>query len=145
MKIILSNRKPSESNHIWVSDLPSIDLFVDNSEATEIIIDSMLTSFPYIELGSVLSKIVSKLRINGRVIIYEKDIDMICHHYNKMGMGTQDINDLLFDTSGSISSVLNIETIVGKLKDLGLTIEEKFINSETMQSIIKARRSNNES
>lgn len=144
MKIILSNRKPSESNHIWVSDISSLDLFVDDSEATEIIIDSMLTSFPYVELSSVLNKAVSKIRINGRIIIYEKDIDMICHHYNKMGMGVQDINDLLFDTSGSIASVLNIETIVDRLKDLELTIEEQFINSETMQSIITARRNNNE-
>ena len=145
MKIILSNRKPSESNHIWVSDISSIDLFVDDSEATEIIIDSMLTLFPYIELGPVLSKVMSKLRINGRIIIYEKDIDMICHYYNKMGMGVQDINDLLFETSGSISSVLNIETVVDRLKDLGLTIEEQFVNSETMQSIVTARRNNNES
>jgi hypothetical protein len=61
-----------------------------------------------------------------------------------MGMGVQDINNLLFDTSGSIASVLNIEAIVDKLKDLGLTIEEQFINSETMQSIIRARRNNNE-
>ena len=111
MKIILSNRKPSESNHIWVSDISSIDLFVDDSESTEIIIDSMLTSFPYAELESVLSKIVSKLRINGRIIVYEKDIDMICYHYTKMGMGVQDMNDLLFDTSSSIASVLNAETI----------------------------------
>ena len=143
MKIILSNSKPTDSGHVWVSNISSIDLFVDDSESTEIIIDSMLTSFPYIELGSILSKIVSKLRINGKIIIYEKDIDMICHHYNKMGMGVQDINNLLFDTSGSIASVLNIETIADRLKELGLTIEEQFINSETMQSIITARRNNN--
>jgi|15BtaG_2_1085339.scaffolds.fasta_scaffold86058_2 ABC-type uncharacterized transport system YnjBCD ATPase subunit len=143
MKIILSNRKPSESNHIWVSDISSIDLFVDDSESTEIIIDSMLTSFPRSELGSVLSKIVSKLRINGRIIIYEKDIDIICHHYNKMGMDVQDINDLLFDTSSSIASVLNAETLGESLKQMGLTIEEQFINNETMQVVITARRNNN--
>jgi hypothetical protein len=143
MKIILSNRKPSESNHIWVSDISSIDLFVDDSESTEIIIDSMLTSFPYAELESVLSKIVSKLRINGRIIVYEKDIDMICYHYTKMGMGVQDMNDLLFDTSSSIASVLNAETIGESLKQAGLTIEEQFINSETMQAVITARRNNN--
>ena len=143
MKIILSNRKPSESNHIWVSDISSIDLFVDDSESTEIIIDSMLTSFPCSELGSVLSKIVSKLRINGRIIIYEKDIDIICHHYNKMGMDVQDINDLLFDTSSSIASVLNAETLGESLKQMGLTIEEQFINNETMQVVITARRNNN--
>ena len=143
MKIILSNRRPSESNHIWVSDISSIDLFVDDSESTEIIIDSMLTSFPYTELESVLSKIVSKLRIKGRIIVYEKDIDMICHHYNKMGMDVQDINDLLFDTSSSIASVLNAETLGESLKQMGLTIEEQFINSETMQAVITARRNNN--
>jgi|TARA_R110000751_G_scaffold292159_1_gene399442 ABC-type uncharacterized transport system YnjBCD ATPase subunit len=144
MKIILSNSKPSESNHIWVSDISSIDLFVDDSESTEIIIDSMLTSFSYTELGTVLAKAVSKLRINGRIIIYEKDIDMICHHYNKMGMGIQDINNLLFDSSSSIASVLNTETIIDALKQIGLKIEEQFINSETMQSIVTARRTNNE-
>ena len=144
MKIILSNSKPADSSHVWVSNISSIDLFVDDSESTEIIIDSMLTSFSYVELGSILSKVVSKLRINGKIIIYEKDIDMICHHYNKMGMDVQDINNLLFDTSGSIASVLNIETIADRLKGLGLTIEEQFISSETMQSIITARRNNNE-
>ena len=144
MKIILSNSKPADSSHVWVSNISSIDLFVDDSESIEIIIDSMLTSFSYVELGSILSKVVSKLRINGKIIIYEKDIDMICHHYNKMGMDVQDINNLLFDTSGSIASVLNIETIADRLKGLGLTIEEQFISSETMQSIITARRNNNE-
>jgi len=145
MKIILSNSRPSESNHIWVSDISSIDLFVDDSESTEIIIDSMLASFSHSELGTVLNKVASKLRINGRIIIYERDIDMICHHYNRMGMGIQDINNLLFDSSSSIASVLNTETIVDNLKQMGLTIEEQFINSETMQSIITARRNNNES
>ena len=144
MKIILSNSKPAESSHVWVSNISSIDLFVDDSESTEIIIDSMLTSFSYVELGSILSKIVSKLRINGKIIIYEKDIDMICHHYNKMGMGIQDINNLLFDSSSSIASVLNTETIIDALKQIGLKIEEQFINSETMQSIVTARRANNE-
>jgi hypothetical protein len=62
-----------------------------------------------------------------------------------MGMGIQDINNLLFDSSSSIASVLNTETIVDTLKQMGLTIEEQFISSETMQSIVTARRSNNES
>jgi hypothetical protein len=60
-----------------------------------------------------------------------------------MGMGVQDMNDLLFDTSSSIASVLNAETIGESLKQAGLTIEEQFINSETMQAVITARRNNN--
>ena len=144
MKIILSHSAPANEGHKWVQDLSHIDTAVDNSEATEIIVDSFLSSFGYQNIGSVVGKIVSKLRMGGTLVIYENDIDLLSHQYSKSGMDIQDINNLLFGDTPAIACVLNTETITDLLEQMGLRIEERLINSDTMQSIITARRNNNE-
>jgi len=144
MKIVLSHNTPANKGHEWVQDLSDIDSVVENSEATEIIVDSFLSSFGYQNIGSVVSKIVSKLRMGGRLVVYENDIDLLSHQYSKSGMDIQDINNLLFNDTPAIACVLNTETITDLLEQMGLRIEERLINSDTMQSIITARRKNNE-
>lgn len=144
MKIILSHSAPENEGHQWVQDLSNIDSVVENSEATEIIVDSFLSSFGYQNVGSVVSKIASKLRMGGKLVIYENDIDLLSHQYSKSGMDIQDINNLLFSDTLAIACVLNTETITDLLEQMGLRIEERLINSDTMQSIITARRKNNE-
>ena len=144
MKIVLSHNTPANKGHEWVQDLSDIDSVVENSEATEIIVDSFLSSFGYQNIGSVVSKIVSKLRMGGRLVVYENDIDLLSQQYSKSGMDIQDINNLLFNDTPAIACVLNTETITDLLEQMGLRIEERLINSDTMQSIITARRKNNE-
>ena len=144
MKIMLSHSAPANEGHEWIQDFSDMDSIVENSEATEIIVDSFLSSFGYQNIGSIVSKIVSKLRMGGRLVIYENDIDLLSHQYSKSGMDIQDINNLLFSDTPAIACVLNTETITDLLEQMGLQIEERLINNDTMQSIITARRKNNE-
>jgi len=144
MKIILSHSPPSAGGHHWIQDLSAMDSIVENSEATEIIVDSFLSSFGYQNIGSVVGKIISKLRAGGKLVIYENDIDLLSHQYSKTGMDIQDMNSLMFGDTSAIACVLNTEVIIDLLQQAGLQIEEKLINNDTMQSIITARRKRNE-
>tara|TARA_R110002020_G_scaffold177788_4_gene370544 strand:- start:339 stop:776 length:438 start_codon:yes stop_codon:yes gene_type:complete len=143
MKVIISHKNPQQDSHTWIQDISSLDILVDDAEATEIIVDCTLCTFDYNNIGSILGKIMSKLRLNGKIIIYEKDIDIVCHNYNKSGMNIQDLNSLIFEDTPAVACLLNTEVISDLLKQAGLTIEEKFVNNDTMQSIIIARRNKN--
>ena len=140
MKIILSHTDPQSKSHVWVKDFSTLDAVVDNNEATEIIIDSFLSAFNFESLGYILDKIVSKMRLNSKLVIYQKDIDLLAYRYNKTGMALSDMNSLLFEDSPSIGCVLNTETISEIIKKSNLKIEEKTLDNETMQSIITSRR-----
>ena len=141
MKILLSHIQPEDSgSHTWIQDINNIDMFVENSEATEIIVDNFLTAYNYSSIGSLVAKIASKLRLNGKIIVYQQDIDFVCHQYNKTGIDIQDLNTLLFNGGIPMYSVLNAEVVSALLTSTGLTIEQKQINTQNMQSIIVARR-----
>ena len=135
MKVIISHKNPQQDSHTWIQDISSLDILVDDAEATEIIVDCTLCTFDYNNIGPILGKIVSKLRLQGKVVVYEKDIDMVCHNYNKSGMNIQDLNNLVFEETPAVISDL--------LMQVGLTIEGRFINNDTMQSIVIARRDKN--
>ena len=106
--------------------------------------DNFLSSFNFDVVGHVVSKIVSKLRISGEVIFYVKDISLICHNVDSMGLEISEINKLFFEDSANMSSVLNIENVCDLLEGAGLKIHEKYLNVETCQGIVKARRIVNE-
>ena len=80
------------------------------------------------------------MRLNSKLVIYQKDIDLLAYRYNKTGMALSDMNSLLFEDSPSIGCVLNTETISEIIKKSNLKIEEKTLDNETMQSIITSRR-----
>ena len=140
MKVVLSHSKPELQSHSWIQDINTLDTIVDNSEATEIIVDNFLSSFNFDVVGHVVSKIVSKLRISGEVIFYVKDISLICHNVDSMGLEISEINKLFFEDSANMSSVLNIENVCDLLEGAGLKVHEKYLNVETCQGIVKARR-----
>mgnify|MGYP003132848803 CR=1 FL=1 len=140
MKIILSHTDPESKSHTWISDISTIDSIVDNNEATDIIVDSFLSAFNFESLGHILQKIVSKMRLNSKLVIYQKDIDLLSYKYNKTGMSLTDMNSVLFEDSPSIGCVLNTDAITEIVKGSNLTIEEMTLDAETMQSIIISRR-----
>tara|TARA_Y100001936_G_scaffold20231_1_gene17264 strand:- start:5504 stop:5947 length:444 start_codon:yes stop_codon:yes gene_type:complete len=140
MKIILSHTDPESKSHVWVSDFSTIDSVVDDNEATEIIVDSFLSAFNFESLEYILNKIVSKMRLNSKLVIYQKDIDILSYTYNKTGMALSDINSILFEDCPTVGCVLNIETIADIVKGSNLQITQKTLDNETMQAIITSRR-----
>ena len=140
MKIILSHTDPESKSHTWISDISTIDSVVDNNEATDVIVDSFLSAFNFESLAHILQKIVSKMRLNSKLVIYQKDLDLLSYRYSKSGMSLTDMNSLLFEDSPSIGCVLNTETISEIISNSNLKIEQKTLDSETMQSVIISRR-----
>tara|TARA_R100000908_G_C3679377_1_gene98711 strand:+ start:135 stop:578 length:444 start_codon:yes stop_codon:yes gene_type:complete len=140
MKIKLSHTDPNTPSHVWVNDIERLDTIVGDNEATEIIVDSFLSAFNFEALSYVLNKIVSKMRLNSTLVIYQKDIDLLAHRYSRTGMALSDINTILFEDCPSIGCVLNTEAITDILLQNKLKIQQKTLDTETMQSIIISRR-----
>ena len=53
MKVYISQRPPSDDSYVAINDLGVLDILVEDSEATEIIVDNFLTKFPFSEIGGL--------------------------------------------------------------------------------------------
>ena len=79
MRIYLSKSQPSDASYTWISDLNTLDLLVEDCEATEIIVDNILANFKFEEIGDVIKKIMSKMRIDSQITFYQLDFDLLSH------------------------------------------------------------------
>ena len=140
MRIYLSNNEPSDPSYTWISDLNTLDLLVEECEATDVIIDNILSNFKFEEIGDVVKKIMSKMRMGSRVAFYQLDFDLMSHQYDKGLFGIHDINTYLF-ADGSKSSVFNMADICNLISS-HLIIESKELVHDNFQCIIIARRPN---
>tara|TARA_R100000306_G_scaffold60298_1_gene60149 strand:- start:2828 stop:3265 length:438 start_codon:yes stop_codon:yes gene_type:complete len=140
MRIYLSNTQPSDTSYTWISDLNTLDLLVENCEATDLIVDNILGNFKFEEIGDVIKKIMSKMRIGSQVTFYQLDFDLLSHHYNKGLIGIHDVNTCLF-AGNSKSSVFNMVDICNLMSDY-LKIESKDFSNDNFQCIVTARRPN---
>ena len=81
MRIYLSTndekKKPADPSYTWINDLNTLDLLVENCEATEIIVDNILSDFKFEEIGDVIKKIMSKMRMGSQVTFYQLDFEHI--------------------------------------------------------------------
>jgi len=138
MKVYLSNKKPENSEHVHVSNIVSLDNTVNDSEATEIILDNFLCQFSINELGPVLEKILSKLRLNSTLTIKDKDIDIVCMKHVRGDWSLAEVNSNLFQ-SGATKSFLNIETIQANLPNR-FRVEKSYLDQQSGDFLIIARR-----
>lgn len=128
MKILFSKHPQEKDGYICITNLNTIDLIVEDGEATEIILDNYLSGFIYNESHKALKKVLSKLRINGKIIIYNPDVDMICFEYTKNNLDEKTLNDILFDGS-VLGSFWSMETLCDLLKQNNIQIlTKKFVN-----------------
>jgi hypothetical protein len=138
MKIYISKNKPELENYTHVQNIMTLDDQVLDREATDLVVKDYLTEFADSEVGPLLLKILSKLRIDATITIVDKDIDIIYMKYDRGDMDLKTLNDTVF--SGlSKKCFLNIETVKDVIKDK-LKIEHSSVDSQTGQFIIKARR-----
>lgn len=138
MKIYLSQTKPTDSSYLWVSNMQILDNSVDNNEAREIIVDRYISGFLLPDVEKLLDKIISKIRLNGELIIIETDIDLITMKYFRNELDLNNLNNLLLKT-GLLRSVLNIEYIETCLKSK-INIYSKHMDNETGLIILKCKR-----
>ncbi len=128
MKLILTKSKEYHSNeYVNLQELNLIDVFCDDAEAVEIIVDDFLSSeCTYEELGPTLEKICSKLRLNGKITIIDKDIELLNHSLTLGRTDLDSYNNILFG-AGPIKSVYNIDIICDLLKSMSIKVTQKII------------------
>lgn len=139
MQIYLSNAAPDQDGVLWINDIRTLDSIVNDAEATNIVVDNFLSQFQFKDMGAIIDKIISKLRINGSIAFYQLDMDILSHQHSRRAVDIGQYNDIVFGES-SISSVFNIESLCDLINASGLSIETKEVNYETFQSIVTARR-----
>ena len=139
MKIYLSNVATDQDGALWINDIRTLDSIVNDAEATSIVVDNFLSQFQFKDMGAIIDKIISKLRINGSIVFYQLDMDILSHQHSRRAVDIGQYNDIVFGEL-SISSVFNIESLCDLISASGLSIETKEVNYETFQSIVTARR-----
>ena len=138
MKIYISTKEPEDKNYTHISNVMMLDKAVLDCEATDIIVDDYLSQFSESELPQLLSKILSKLRLDGTITLVDTDVDILSMRYTRGDINIKDLNELLF---GAVSrkSLLNIESVSSPLSK-GFKIEQSSIDSQLGNFFVKARR-----
>lgn len=128
MKILISHSSGSE-DYLWINNLDSLDIIVDEGEAKEIIVDDFLSSFYEKDLYSVLTRIVSKIAKGGKFILYFTDLELLA---SKLSMGyltASDFNEIIFSNGPNVKSLLNSDSILDFLAKLNINIDTKQIKN----------------
>lgn len=139
MKIYLATNKPDNINCKWASNLPMLDGILLDSEGTDIVCDDFISSFGYEEIGGLLNKLASKLRIKGKLTIADVDANILAVRTYNQEVGENELNGILFTNQKrkSITSLLTIEEALPS----NLQIESKTYDHKTCRFILVVRRS----
>lgn len=141
MKIYISANEPTTKDYIHVSNIMTLDTVSLDNEANEIIIENYLSQFSQEEIEPLLKKILTKLRLNGALVIVDNDIDTAVMKYDRGDIDLVALNQIVFRGQAR-KCVLNIETIKDTLQN-SLKIEHSSIDSNSGNFILKLRRSTN--
>lgn len=138
MKVYISSKKPETDQYQHISNIMTLDNSVLDCEANDIIVNNYLSDFSDGEHELLISKILSKLRLNGTITIIDNDFDILANRYSRNEIDIKTMNQFVFD-GGTKKSLLKIESVIellnGKCK-----IEQSSITSQDGGFMIKARR-----
>jgi hypothetical protein len=139
MKLLFTNQIPQDSNGVCcITDLSLLDMMCDDAEAEDIVVDEYLRRFKYAEIGPVMQKIVSKLRIGGTITVVDRDIELMAYRLSKGDIDVDQFNDLLC-SEGPINCFVTMDTIRDLLNSFGIHIQEQFINEQFLYSVTGRR------
>ena len=102
MKLWISVDKPFEaSNYKIISPLDGnspfdIDKYVDNNEATEIVLDNILGYIPVHNIQPYINKVIGKLAHKGQLIVNDIDALQVVKDYYYGQISIVDFNNLLY-------------------------------------------------
>ena len=113
MRLIISDTQPIDDDWTYVQDISLLDIFVENCEAKEIVVDFFLGNFWFHQLEEVIDVICRKLRLGGTITINDMDFDFLV---NKMeSEPIQNINNIVF-AERAIKSFYTVEYITSLLE-----------------------------
>lgn len=129
MQLTLTNNPPGgkmPENTTIISDIALLEMMVEDNECNNIVVDSFLSNFHIENVKSVLEKILSKLRINGTIIITDVEADIMANDLLRSDIDLETFNSIIF-SGDNTRSVLTIEYVRGCLMESGIEITRSYI------------------
>lgn len=139
MRIFLSNKKPDDQSVSWINNVAMLNSNVLNAEATYIICDNFISTFPIEELSQLLSLISSKMRMGCELIINDVDSDLLFKRSYTEEINIHEVNTAIFKEQNR-KSIFNIDLIQNLLPS-GLEITHKHYDYNHCLFTIKCKRS----
>lgn len=139
MKIFLSHNEPEDKSYIWINNIAILADKVLDSEATSIVCDNFLSTFPIDQLGALLTKIISKMRFNCELTIKDVDSNIINRRYMNEEIDINEINLLMFGKNQKRRSILNMIS-VSALMPNNIKLQTKDYNYGSCCFILKYKR-----
>lgn len=125
MKVFISN-KNQKDGYLCVPNINTLNIVVENGEAEEIVIDNFLSGFAKDKLRDIIKIILAKVKINGKVVVYQNDIGILSWQLTRGFINTDDFNAALF-LDGPVLSTMELEDIVALLEEHNFKITTKRI------------------
>ena len=138
MRVYLSQSEPEDGSPEHFTNIATFSRGVMDSEATNIICDRFLSSFPYDKIETVLGLVLQKMRIGCELTVMEPDLRLISKNVFQDNMEEKLINEIVFK-SGNLKSILTMETIE-KWVSPKLEITSKHFDAGLCVAVVKARR-----
>jgi len=126
MRIVFSYNQ-EDQDRLWINSLSSLDIVVDNGEASEIVVDDILYSYNIKEIPSVLRLIASKIKKGGKLISYFTDTELLSHMLTVGSITLEDFNEAICPAGISVKCFLNTDIIIKELTTAGFKINQKQI------------------
>jgi len=130
MRIIFSHNQ-EDQDRLWINNLSSLDIIVDNGEASEIVVDDILCSFNINEVPGLIGLIASKIKKGGKIILYFTDIELLSHMLSTGAITLSDFNEAICPAGCSIRCVVSTDIIISELRLAGFKINQKQIKNFT--------------
>lgn len=131
MQLTLTNNPPPVNLvacNTVINDIDLLDMLVEENECTNIIVESFLSNFNIENTRGVLEKILSKLRINGTIIITDIEIEVIANDLLLSNIDLEMFNSVIF-AGNKARSLLTIETVRHYLEEFGIKITRSYIEN----------------
>lgn len=125
-------------------DIRYIDDFIPNSECTEIVCEDILNHTMYLNIYNHLQKLINKLRHNGKITIIDTDAYTVARRYVNGEINTIEYNQLIYGPQNNScefkTAQISIEEVSDILKELGVKIIQKSLDTNSYRFIIKGIR-----
>lgn len=138
MKVYLSNKKQENANYKWANSLPMLDGVLLDSEGTDVVCDNFVSSFDGTELVGLIKKLVSKLRLKGKLTICDVDSAVLARRMYNQEITEEDANNALFHNQKR-KSLHSLRTIIDCLPP-NVKVETKDYELQTCRFTLVVRR-----
>jgi hypothetical protein len=111
MLIYLTATENKLDNYKTYHDIVSFSRDVLDAEATEIICENFLSAFDYNDIHKVLDLILKKMRVNSKLVIIDKDFNIIARQIFREETDIEIVNKSVFSNKNILKSFLTLDIV----------------------------------